>query len=437
MKITANTAGRAQYLQPLTTANTKQRAAWADYGYPEQIDFPMLYQMHDRNGIAAAGNQIPPEICWRTNPMIYQGKEAPEAPSSWDNAVADVFDRTELFYALYCADDFQRVGRYGALLVQIAGSAEQANWSTPLANIGLQNIVRFIPAYEGQLKPSKWDEDRSSPRYGLPLVYQYDEQAAPNDLDRTNPRQFVDVHWSRVLIFAEGAPVGSIYGVPANRKGFNDLLTMELIVGAGGQGFWRNAASKIHFDLDAEANITKDVIDAQKNMIRDFVEGFDKQLVTGGMQSHMLQTNLTSPEHFFKIALQSYSASVRIPANRLVGSVTGVLAGDKDDKAFMEAMQSRRQNFCVRMVNQVVDWLVAHGVVPSVDRYTVEFDDLLAPSDDDKLGLAEKMARINQVNAAAGPIFSAEEIRMVSGYKGPAPDDIEPEMLIDDEESDT
>lgn len=432
-RLTVSSAVRAHYLAG--TANTKQRSAWDDYGYPAEVTFEMLYQMHKRNGLARAGNEIPPELCWKTTPRIFEGKEAPDKPTTWEQQLADVFDRHSLFKALYAADRRQRVGQYGALIVQIAGTAEQADWSKPLDKITADNIVRLIPCYEEQLKPDQWEQDRSSIRFGLPTAYQYNERAVGNS-NQTKPAQPATVHWSRVIVVAEGADDGTIYGSPANEAGFNDLLTLELISGAGGQGFWKNAAGKLHFDLDATAQPTAADIDAQKAMIEEFATGLDKHLVTGGLKSNVLNFDLADPEPFHRVALQQYAASVRIPVNRLIGSVTGVLAGDKDDAAFLQAMQSRRLNVCVHFVNKMVDWLIAHGVVPAVQRYTVEFDDLLAPSEDAKLTLGEKMARINQINTLGGAVFSAEEIRQVCGHTGPAPDDIEPDELTDTEGGD-
>ena len=55
--------------------DSKHSKAWGDYGYQIKLSFENHYQMQRRFGIARAGIRIPPELCWRTHPEIYEGKE--------------------------------------------------------------------------------------------------------------------------------------------------------------------------------------------------------------------------------------------------------------------------------------------------------------------------------------------------------------------------
>ncbi len=413
--------------------NTKQINAWSDYGYPDRVEFESLYRMHTRNGIAKAGNAIPVDLCWKSAPRVKSNDSDDVTP--WEAAFNKIAKATRLWKKLRAADLRQRVGRYGGVLVQVRGSLEQADWERPLANITDKQIVRFIPFYEDQMKVATFDENKASERYGFPLTYNYNEAQVGQANRDGKVSQPVTVHYSRVLVFAEEADDDTIFGVPANEAGFNDLLTMELVAGAGGQGFWKNASGKLHFDFrdPAAAPPTQEERDKQKEQIQDFASEMDKALATAGMEAKVLNYALADPDPYFRVALQSYSASVRIPANRLIGSVTGVLAGDKDDAAFLQTMQSRRVGFCAEMVESVAAWLIEHGVLPAAD-IVVEFDDLQAPGDKDKLELAEKMARINSLTGPrSGDVFTNEQIAQAAGWEYEPDDLIDPLPEGDDE----
>ena len=131
------------------------------------------------------------------------------------------------------------------------------------------------------------------------------------------------------------------------------------------------------------------------------------------------------------IALQSFSASVGVASKLLVGSQEGRLASDQDGIFTLSNMQSRRESWCTQMMESVVDWLAMHGVIEQKE-YTIEFDDLLAPSDSDKLDLAKKMSSVNK--DMAQEVFTAEELRLIAGYQQEsALDEDESDMLEGDE----
>jgi hypothetical protein len=413
------------------TRDGKHSKAWADYGYKDTLEFNDYFQMSERFGIASAGITIPVEQCWKSYPKIREGEAADfekrDNDTPWETEVSKLFKSLKLWRKLKLVDEYQRIGEYGAIAIQVSGTAQQADWQAPLARIQVRNIAKLIPLYQEQLKPVEWDNDISSPRFGQPVMYQLDQSDIGEDREQDNRTKSVHIHWSRVIIFAEGADSDSIYGRPALKRGFNDLVTMEKLIGAGGEGFWKSAAMKtVYSNTSKDAPpLTQDEIDGMDEAIRDFVEGLDQHLMLGGLDPKVLSVAMGDPQNPFMIALQSFSASVGVAAKLLVGSQEGRLASDQDGIFTLSNMQSRRESWCTQMMESVIDWLALHGVIEQKE-YTVEWDDLLNPSDSDRLDLAARMSKINK--DMAQEVFTAEEMRVVAGYHG--------ESALDEDESD-
>jgi hypothetical protein len=427
------------------TRDTKHTQAWDDYGYKNTLEFEDHYQMYRRFGIAKAGIKMPVNMCWKTFPKIMQGEEgdADERKDSteWEAVIKKIFSKNSLMRKLKRVDEFQRVGHYGAFVVQVRGNAQQATWNKPLDRIRVDQIVKFIPLYEVQLKPTEWDNNEQSERYGQPLTYQFQESELNDSTTQDNRLRSVTVHHSRVIIFAEGADDDSIYGVPANEAGFNDLITMEKIIGAGGEGFWKSAAMKTVYtntSKDAPAPSIEEV-DEMDSAISDFVSGLDKHLMINGFDPKVLSASMADPKQPFSIALQSYSAGIEVASKLLVGSQEGKLASEEDARFTMSAMQSRREDWGSIMVSSAVDWLMDHGIIQRSEYY-IEWDDLLAPSDKDKLELGSKLSKILiEMHKEFGETpTELSEVAAIMGYKPLNEDldvdEIEPE--IDDFEDD-
>lgn len=414
------------------TRDNKHTQAWHDYGYKDNLEFNDYFQMAERFGVASAGITIPVEQCWKTYPKIRQGApedfEQRKGKTPWERSVESLFRNRKLWRKIKLADEYQRIGDYGAFAIQVRGTKAQADWSLPLGFIKESQIARIIPLYQEQLEPTQWENDTQSERYGQPTMYQLQEANINQDYEQDNRTRSVDIHWSRVIVFAEGADDDSIYGRPALKRGFNDLVTMEKIIGAGGEGFWKSAAMKtVYSNTNKDAPpLTQEDIDSMDDAIKDFVEGLDKHLMLGGLDPKVLSVAMSDPENPFNIALQSFSASVGVAAKLLIGAQEGKLAADEDGRFTLSNMQSRRESWCTQMMESVVGWLMEHGVIEQQD-YTIEWDDLLAPSDKDKLELATKMAEINAKSLEQ--TFTPNEIRQIAGYE---PIEIDP-MELDEE----
>jgi hypothetical protein len=427
------------------TSGTKHAQAWTDYGYPEFLTFEHHYQMYLRFGPAKAGINLPIDTCWKTPPTILEGDDETEAENrsdrtEWESLVDQTVKKFKVWKKAKAVDRRQSVYQYGALIVQIKSTdKEKIEWDKPLKNISLDEIVDFIPAYQKQLEPGLYDDDETSIRYGLPINYNFNENNIIDNREEQNRLRSATIHHSRVIILAEGADDGSIYGTPALEGGYNHLLDMIKIAGGGAEGVWQNSKLKTvlgNTDKDS-AMPSEEEMEAIDEAMKDFVENFDDYILTGGLEPKLLQSTMPNPKEYFNASLGMFSASlaVPVPQNMLMGSQTGVLASDKDGSFFLSSCQSRRENWCSQVVETIVDWLIDHGAIQKRD-FIVQWDDLMAMSDEQKVDIAAKMAKVNKESAAVGQVFTVAEMRMVAGYKSEAKEDLIDESELTEEDDD-
>lgn len=424
---------RAQFGRAISGGNDRADTlhnVYLDYGYPEQLNFPEFWNMYRRFGIARAGVDLPVETCWETLPLI-KGPNDTEASATLLRDLEELQETVKFWNRLRALDNRRRVGRYAGMFMRIRDGKQP---SEPLEGKlpGVGALAQMIPLYEGQLEVLTVDDNATSETYGMPTMYQFNGGATGNKNNKT--AQTFNIHPSRIVIAAEGADNGGIYGIPALEAPYNSLMDLRKIIGAGGEGFYKNAAQNVVFELqDAQA--------AQQNaaLLADFNANYDdfarnrsrRALWTPGLSPHALASSLTDSDSYFKAALNDVAAAFGIPATILTGQQTGRLASDQDSRAFRAGMNSRRENEVGPMITDVIDWCMTWGILGR-DRFVLEWDDLLAASDEEKLDNADKMAAINKKQFDSGqPVaFTEDEIREAAGFEPeemPEPDETIPE----------
>ncbi len=418
---------------PTMSNDAKRATAWADYGYPEALDFDNFYSMFKRNGIARAGVMRHVEKTWETNPWVVEGMEddKPHSETQREREVARVLKQLSFWSRMQAADWRGRVGRYSALyLVFDDGQHPSLPVAKPV------KLLKMQPLFEAQLEPLKFEQDQSSPEYGNPTSYQFRPQAVHTGRDE---RQSVTIHADRVHIIAEGADDDTIYGIPANESGFNDLLTIEKIVGAGGEGFWKTArgAFSLHstgkdgIDVQGLAQMfgveVDQVADKLNETAADLSAGMDKLLMLGDMEAKALAYSLPSPEHFFAVAMQSYAAGVSCPMPILLGQQIAQRSSDENSREWAQTIMTRRRRFTVPNAEGLVSRLMRFGALPAFEFY-IGWDDLTDATLEQKLTNAKTMSEVNKNSLGTGepPAFTSEEIRDAAGHEGaPATTDLD------------
>jgi hypothetical protein len=392
---------------------------YADFGYPETLTFKQFFDMYARNGLARAGVERTILTTWQDAPWLLEKERdgsqgAVKDETKLEKEVRLRFTTLRLWQHLAEADRRSLVGGYAGVILRLA---DNKSFDQPVERVpgGLDGLVETIPAWEGQLTVSSWEDDQKSERYGQPKLFGFNEAAV--DAGRSQPRSF-NIHPDRVVVWSKD---GTVHARSLLEPGFNDLMTLEKISGAGGEGFWKNAKSAPVLEVDAEANIgamaeamgvkPEEIADKMAAQVEGWNKGFDKLLMMQGIQAKTLGITLPSPEHFFAIAMQSYAASIPIPLKILVGSQSGERASTEDASEWARTIMSRRTNQIVPNTMEMVERLVRFGILPEKDWH-LDWSDLTEASMADKIDRANKMADVNQKMKDTGEfIFTPEEIR--------------------------
>lgn len=391
---------------------------YKDFGYPKVLTFEQFYAMYNRNGLARAAVNKTVGKTWQDAPFLLE-KERDGSQGGEDDETgleADIRERFAVLRVWQKLAEADRRGLVGAYAGVILRFADNKRFVDPVDHVpgGLEGLVEIIPAWEGQLQVSQWDTDQASLTYGQPKMYQFSEAAVG---DTKQPRQF-ELHPDRVVIWSQD---GTVNCTSFLEPGYNDLIDMEKIKGAGGEGFWKNAKSAPVLEVDKEARLAEmarvmgvkesDLADKMNEQVEDWQKGFDQLLMIQGMKATTLGITLPSPEHFFGIALQSFSASVSIPTKILVGMQTGERASTEDAEEWAQTNMSRRADTVIPNTMAFVDRLERVGILPERDWH-LDWTDLTETSMGEKIDRADKMAGVNQKMKETGEfVFTPEEIR--------------------------
>lgn len=389
---------------------------YIDFGYPGTLNFSNFWNMYRRFGIAKNVVELPTDITWMKKPEIVS--DDVQFTCDFEKLV----DSLKLWSRIPAVDRRQRVGRYAGLFMRVRDGQAPDMPITEGLN-GPLSVMQVVPLYEGQLEVLETDNNPMSENYGLPSLYQFNASNAGNKNEGLTGS--FSIHPDRVIIVSEDADNGGIYGKSCLESIYNSLMDLRKILGGGGEGFYKNAAQSVVFNL-------KDASSAKTNetLLNKFNEQYDefarnrqrRALWTPGMDAKTLDSSLTNPKEFFFNSLYDVSAGSKIPATILIGQQTGRLASDEDNRSFLSMGNARREDFGTEVIRKIIDWFVERNVLPAA-KYDIEWSDLLALSQKEQLDNADKMASINdsQFKSGGDVPFTGDEIREAAGFE-PMPD---------------
>lgn len=417
-----------------------------DFGYPEtsELTFEYFYEMWKRNGFARGIVEKTRNKTWQTNPKLSLTNDVSE-PTPYERRVYKHFDKIRLWQALSEADMRSLVGKYAGVIFQLGDGRK---YDQPVRRVpgGIEGIVSIIPCWEKQLEPSEWDRDPMSPNYGKPSMFRFNESAVDSETGKV--RSFT-VHPDRCMIWSAD---GTTWGDSKLEPCYNALLDVEKIRGAGGEGYWKNSKAQPVLQASPEVDFAQlatmlgvdtvdEIPDALDTVITRWVKGFDQSLMLQGMEAKTIGIDIQEPKSFFDICMQEIAASWPMPQKILVGMQTGERASTEDAREWAQINMSRRENLVVPNIMEFVRRLVSWGCL--IDRdWKLDWDDLTAPTLDEKLAIGERMARINGLVSPIGSVaFDNNDIRELAGYPAldtpitvPDKEPAEPESVEEPEE---
>lgn len=397
----------------------------ADFGYPENPGFYDFLAIYKRNGLARALVDKTIEKTWQDYPFVLEKPRddgVARKETQRERRIRKRFETLRVWQKLAEADRRSMVGAYSAVILRLG---DNKAFSEPVRFVpgGVMGLVDIIPVWEGQLEVQAWDNDQQSRTYSEPLMYQYNEAAVG---DSKQPRNF-SVHPDRILIWSRD---GSLHGSSALEAGLNDAITAAKIIGAGGEGFWKNAKSSPVLEVEKDAKPeamakmmgvpVTEVAERMGEQVEAWQRGFDEMLMIQGIQAKALGVTLPSPEHFFSIAAQSLAASRSMPVKILVGMQTGERASTEDAEEWAQTNMSRRNSETIPNILALIRRLDDFGMLSPAGSdidWSLAWTPLTEAKPAEKMSRAVQMVTANKasVEATSERVFTNAEIRAAAG----------------------
>lgn len=371
-------------------------------GYPLTISYYDYKSRYLRQDIAHRIVKSPVEQTWKDKPNVY---ESTETDTSFEIAYDALVKELDVYYWLYKLDLEANIGKYAILYLGLDGDEDVA-----LPPTSSKNLVYLSVFPEPRADILQWDTDPTSPRFGMPVIYQLQ-----TDIDGTSniTRQ---VHWSRIIHVAENTLESEIYGIPVLEPIYNRLIGLEKLAGGSPEMYWNGARPGYTATISDNGMVTDDQLDEIKSQLSDFSKNLKRWLFIEGADITALAPQVVSPKDHFDIQMKLISAATRIPLRMLTGSERGELASVQDEISWMSYIEERRISLAEpKILRPFIDRMIELGILPPPkDEYYVEWDPLVVTSEKDKaeIGRIKAESLSKYVSAPGADIILPPEMFM-------------------------
>jgi len=420
----------------------EKRNNWQTFGYPVSVVPESYWLRYRRNGIANRIVKAYPDACWRGSPVIQdeQGsspKSDQDDYSEFTGAWEDLNERFGALRLLHRADRLARVGHYSIALLGFQGPEPL---DKPMEG---QSPLAYLTAYsERSAKIVEWDVNTSSPRYGLPTMYQVNtlaDDVVGQSIRGSNFR----VHWTRVIHIAENLEENEVFGEPALRPIWNDLLDLEKVSGSGAEAFWLNARGGLSVETTKDATLSSSDREEMKKQIDDYANDLRRVLAMQGATVKPITLNPADPNPAISSILQIISGATGIPQRILTGSERGELASSEDANSWESRVDERRVDHCgPQILTPFVNRMIETGNLPEpVGNWIAKWPEASALSPEKQADIAVKRVTAASTWSVGGGdrLIAREEMRGMLGLSAESEYDIVDELdeVDDGDEDDT
>ena len=369
-----------------------ERDLYGTLGYLREIAFQDYVNKIRRGSIAGRGLNLPVEDTWKRKPVLIDGnaRSDEQAPASeFLRQWIGLTNRLKLWAKLPRLDKLAGLGQYALLLL---GTRDGDELDRPLVKRlrGPDDVLYARLYSEGTATITVWDEERNSPRYGLPLLYQVQTSANAGGV-RT-------VHYSRVLHVAEGLLEDDVYGVPALEAVYNRLDDLEKVTGGSSEAFWLNIRKGLAILAREDVDLPNSADDraAFDAEVDNYVHNLERVMRLQGVELQELGADVVSGYDQFKMLVSVIAADLDIPQRKLIGNEAGELASSQDERNWAAKIASRQADFAEpEILRALLDWLLSHGALakPGSGSYGVEWPPVYEPTQEEAAQTALTVAQ--------------------------------------------
>jgi hypothetical protein len=381
---------RAQLAAALGGQFDGERDVYAALGYKKRLEFDDYFVRYLRQDIAKAIIDRPVNRTWSGNLVVKQ-LDVDAVQERWE----ELDRKLSIQQKLKRLDKLSQLGHYAVLLLGFSDVIDQTAWSNPVQpGVDLEYIK---PLSEVSATISAYESDTKNPRFGLPIFYSVTIKRGADASE-----QVFNVHHTRVLHVAGEVLENEVEGIPYMQSLYNRLMDLEKLVGASAEMYWKGARPGYNAVQDKEYQSSPTLENGIKEQIRKYEHGQSRFLLTEGVNITALQQQVKDPNHAVDVQIQMICAVTNIPKRSLLGSEKGELSSTQDATEWSTFIKSRREEFANAFILiPFINKLIEVGVlVANKNTYVIEWPDLFAPSELDKIAVGEKRSKALQAYSA-------------------------------------
>ncbi len=381
--------------------------------YPKAPYSSCFYrELYNYNAIASRVVDVYPKEMFKATPYLQETEK--DRVTAFEKDVNELFanPKIRLLSQLLRADCLSGVARFGGLILGLNdGKALDQPVTTMYDDMGeplpVENPLKLLylrPFDEFSCEISATEENKTSPRYGAPLYYELKTANA-----KTAETKLIEspigtgyttqkIHWTRVIHYSED-PIDSFYlSPPRMQKVIPQIWDLRKVGGGSAEMYWQGAFPGLSIEALAELFTQGMQPEFDEQSIKDQMElyrlGQQKYIALRGAKANSLAPNVASPEPFMATSLQMLCAGIDVPLKIFLGSESGHLASMQDTKKWDKSTAARRENYGTPVIIRgLFDRLITYKCISKPRKYTVEWVDATARTDQDNAGTSLKMAQ--------------------------------------------
>jgi hypothetical protein len=359
-------------------------------GYPKTngITGDKYRMLYDREPVAARVVEVMPRESWQTQPSVFESEDA-ETETPFEVAWRELDNnlRGESWYHdeegspiwehLRRTDELSGIGKYGVLLL---GFDDGQQFIRPVERREGMKLLYLRSFDEALAEVARYEDDIKSPRFGQPTEYNITFND-PRDQSQSGvglPLSTMPVHWSRVVHIADNLGSSEIFGTPRMQPVYNRLWDLRKLYGGSAEMYWRGAfpglALETHPQLGGDVALDKSSI---RDEMENYMTGLQRYLALMGMTAKSLAPQVVDPSPQIDVQITAICIKLGIPKRIFMGSERGELSSSQDAGTWNARIRDRQRSYLTpRIIVPFVDRMIATGVLPEPESYSVVWPDL-------------------------------------------------------------
>lgn len=383
-------------------------------GYPKNDYDPWQYQkMYDRFSIARRVTDVLPKESWQVQPSVYEDERVEittdferafhdlsksiSIEDDWDDETVTPWYKDDncnpIWEYLLRSDILSGIGQYGVLFLGLDDGKEYDQPATPPKNSKEKRKLLFVRCLpESLASVSQFETNKFNRRFGKPLTYSLtfnDPNSRQSGIGLTSAT--MDVHWTRVIHFADNLGSSEIFGDPRMRPVLDNLLDLKKLYGGSAEMYWRGAFPGIslesHPTLGGDVGTNKE---GMKDMMENYMNGLQRYLALIGFSAKSLAPQVVDPTPQIEKQLEAICVQLGIPKRVFMGSERGELASSQDSAAWNDRLRYRQKFYITpRIIIPFISRLIRLGILPKPKNgYQIGWPDMTSQTELDKAKVA-------------------------------------------------